>query len=761
MKRILICLFALLGVAQGISAQDEIIDLSAQNYTNAETVTTVHGTNCTITFDVGTNSHSVISKYYVNGAAVRVYAGNTMTVTTSGSKKISEINLVFSSGGNSNAITVNYGTYASGTWTGDATEVTFTVGGYSGHRRVQKVEVTYMSGVATPVISGNTSFEVNTVVTMTAEEGATIRYTTDGSTPTSSSTIYGSLTLTKTSTVKAIAIKDGVTSNVATMLFVKDVGLWTGSGTKVDPFIIDTPEKLDQLATRVNAGDPFDNTYFQMTNDISYSYVSAWNEVSSTENNYTRIGTNNNPFKGVFDGDGHTISGIRVYDSSSYNYGLFGYIDRGAVVKTLTLADCRFTAGDVAGAIVGRVDMGTTVENCHVLNNVCIHDKGTNNWHGGVVGYMYSGTVTGCTSSATLSIDEGKLGGNYGGIVGRIQDGTLVNCLAIDVKLPVTSQMQKPGSKVYLGTIVGYTVHHVANCLYSGCTFGDEAATVGIGDHSLADNGNEALPAIALAIGTDRPSLRFDADEPNPDVVEPYTNVLTYKGIAYMANNKPVNLTLNNRTFLNEGNWNTLCLPFDIEDISSSPLAGATVKELDTSDTGTNLSDEGTLTLQFSEATRIEAGKPYIIKWISSSSISDPEFSGVTITSTSPTEVTSNDQKVKFVGQYSPFSITEDNINEILYLGSNNKIGYSQNLRMLMSFRAHFWVQPKQGGTANARVINIFFDDEMGITTGIENGELKIENYQDGWFSIDGRKLNRKPTKKGVYIVNGKRVVIQ
>ena len=770
MKKNLICLFVLLGVAQGISAQDETIDLSAQNYTNAETVTTVNGTNCTITFDVGTNTHNAVPKYYDNGAAVRLYAKNYMTVTSS--KKITEINLVFSSGGNSNAITVSTGVFAEGTWTGKAETVTFNVGGTSGHRRVQKVQVTYSSTVDAPVISGDTSFEVSTDVTMTAEEGATIRYTTDGSTPTSSSTIYGSLTLTKTSTVKAIAIKNGVMSNVATMLFVKDVGLWTGSGTKADPFIIDTTEKLDQLAARVNAGDPFDNTYFKMTENISYSPTSEWNDVSSTENNYTRIGTNNNPFKGVFDGDGHTISGIRFYGSSSYNYGLFGYIDRGAVVKNLTLADCRFTAGDDAGAIVGRVDMGTTVENCHVLNNVCIHDMGNNNWHGGVVGYMYSGTVSGCTSSAMLSIEEGKLGGNYGGIVGRIQDGTLVNCIAINVKLPDASQMQKPGSKVYLGTIVGYTVHHVTNCLYSGCTFGDEAATVGMGDHSLADNGNEALSAIALAIGTDSPSLRFDVDEPNPDVVEAYTNVLVYQGTAYIAKDKQVTVTLNNRTLMKNDEWNTLCLPFDIEDISSSPLAGATVKELDNSASGTNLSADGTLTLKFNAVSSIEAGKPYIIKWASGEDISDPVFKGVTITSTTPTEVTTNDTKVKFVGQYSPFSITEDNKDEILFISSGNQIGYVSSSatlpRLLKNFRAHFWAQPNQGGTASARAINIFFDDDMGISTGIiealphDNVQCSMVNGQcESWYMMDGRRLNGKPTSTGVYINNGKKVIIK
>ena len=82
--------------------------------------------------------------------------------------------------------------------------------------------------VTAPVISGNTSFSETTSVTMSAEAGAEIRYTTDGSTPTASSTLYASaLTLSDTTTVKAIAIKNGVSSEVATKVFTKSSG---GSG---------------------------------------------------------------------------------------------------------------------------------------------------------------------------------------------------------------------------------------------------------------------------------------------------------------------------------------------------------------------------------------------------------------------------------------------------------------------------------------------------------------------------------------------------
>lgn len=79
--------------------------------------------------------------------------------------------------------------------------------------------------VNAPTFSGETQFETSTTVTMTAESGAEIRYTTNGSTPTASSTLYSApVTLTETTTVKAIAIKNGVSSSVTERTYTKSAG---------------------------------------------------------------------------------------------------------------------------------------------------------------------------------------------------------------------------------------------------------------------------------------------------------------------------------------------------------------------------------------------------------------------------------------------------------------------------------------------------------------------------------------------------------
>ena len=79
--------------------------------------------------------------------------------------------------------------------------------------------------VAAPTISGNTSFAESTQVSMSGPDGAEIRYTTDGSVPTAESTLYSApFSLTATTTVKAIAIKNGVSSEVTAKTFTKSSG---------------------------------------------------------------------------------------------------------------------------------------------------------------------------------------------------------------------------------------------------------------------------------------------------------------------------------------------------------------------------------------------------------------------------------------------------------------------------------------------------------------------------------------------------------
>ena len=105
-------------------------------------------------------------------------------------------------------------------------------------------------------------------------------------------------------------------------------------------------------------------------------------------------------------------------------------------------------------------------------------------------------------------------------------------------------------------------------------------------------------------------------------------------------------------------------------------------------------------------------------------------------------------------------------------MSSGNRIGYSQNPRTLKCFRCHFYVPANGGQQARSFVLD-FGDNEQ--TTEI-NEELRMKNEECNatlrslveefatateWYTLDGRKLDGKPTTKGLYIVNGRKTVIK
>ena len=223
MKKISFFLMAML-VSLTSFATEVSIDLSAQGYTNGQEITSVSLDDAvTVAFNKGTNNNT--PKYYNTGKAVRVYGGGYFTITTT-TGQLTKIELTFSSGEGTNEITVDAGSYATGTWTGQAGTVKFTVGGTSGHRRIQKIAVTYgevtADYVAAPSISGDVDFIESTEVSIAAGEGLKVYYTLDGTDPTNASPEYtASFEVKETTTVKAIAYNGENSSEVASQTFTK------------------------------------------------------------------------------------------------------------------------------------------------------------------------------------------------------------------------------------------------------------------------------------------------------------------------------------------------------------------------------------------------------------------------------------------------------------------------------------------------------------------------------------------------------------
>ena len=255
-----------------------------------------------------------------------------------------------------------------------------------------------------------------------------------------------------------------------------------GSGTGDDPYKISSTDDLDQLATDVRNGTNYQGVYFIMTQDITYTHLAEDEDGADTENNYTAIGHNTKHFQGHFDGNGKTISGIRIYDTYDKNqhiffgtFGIFGRIGSSAEVKNVTLTDSRITAGNSTGGIVGY-NGGGKVTNCHVTNTVEIMGIGENvNQHGGIVGangYFneYKGIVSGCVSEAKLT----NCSGMVGGIAGR-NEGTLENNFVLGATIPAIGDNTR-------GAIVGRNIEStLTNNYYTACTVAGTANATNVG----------------------------------------------------------------------------------------------------------------------------------------------------------------------------------------------------------------------------------------------------------------------------------------
>ncbi len=198
---------------------------------------------------------------------------------------------------------------------------------------------------------------------------------------------------------------------------------------------------------------------------------------------------------------------------------------------------------------------------------------------------------------------------------------------------------------------------------------------------------------------------------------------------------------------LKTGGWNTFAVPFNVDAATLGALKmmkGVTVKTLASS----TLSGE-TLTLNFDDATSIEAGKPYLVKVSDNFDLSNNAFKDAVI---SKEAVAIQTTYADFVPTLGKTTINGSNAKEMLFLGAANTLYNPTSLPTYMKgFRAYFLLK----GADSARSFVLNLGDE---TTSIEYSTLNNDRSSETIFDLQGRKVENA-TKKGVYIVNGKKVI--
>ena len=528
-----------------------------------------------------------------------------------------------------------------------------------------------------------------------------------------------------------------------------------GKGIEDAPFIVSSTDDWNEFASYVNGGYAFSGNFVKLGANVSVSTMAGTSDANS--------------FQGTFDGDGHKLT--VSYNTSSESTAPFRFA-RNAVIKNLHVDGTIATSAKFAGGIVGKSSGTLTITGCRssVAINSSVSGDGT---HGGIVARIAGGgntiIIDGCVFDGSFATTAST--NNCGGFIGwPVTDKPTIKNSLMKPSSVDAGMLTNTFARWYTGD-GGIYEPTITNCYYVAV------------DNLPANQGTQAF-ALATA-PANLGSLVEDYG-----MVKAYANGILVGGTYYVvpatvtladdadnstkisnANGYVADVTLSGRTLYKDGAWNTICLPFDVT-IAGSPLAGATARPL----TSASISGS-TLTLTFGDAvTTLEAGTPYIIKWTADANYVDddahnivsPVFSGVTIDadadgnydteSASPAVTT--DERVRFIGTYKSTAFDAED-QSILLMGGGNALYYPKSNASIGAQRAYFKIG--DDGVLLARrltAFNIDFGDDE--TTGI----ISTTNYtndtnSDAWFTLDGRKLSGKPSVKGVYVNNGRKVIIK
>lgn len=256
-----------------------------------------------------------------------------------------------------------------------------------------------------------------------------------------------------------------------------DISWYTDTETT---FTLKTAAELAGLAKLVNEG--VDNSGPVTFSGVTITLGAA---IDLSGKDWTPIGNSDNTkFQGTFDGNGHTVSGLRVniisiQDKTSVYAGLFGYVGdkrTSGTVKNLNVIGeinaSTVTSYSYTGGVVGYLKSGT-VENCTYAGEVtgAMTEMNASNsavFVGGVVGYVDSnGKVTGCLNSGTVS--GIALLSRAGGVVGYTNGGvTVENCGNTGPVKLTSDNPNASGGATVGGGIVGENEGAVKNCFSTG-----------------------------------------------------------------------------------------------------------------------------------------------------------------------------------------------------------------------------------------------------------------------------------------------------
>ena len=266
--------------------------------------------------------------------------------------------------------------------------------------------------------------------------------------------------------------------------------------------LIDNAGKLYWFAKFVNSGSTTISGKLTADIVVNENVLKADGTLNGTPTySWTPIGTSSKNFKGKFDGQGHTISGLYFSNTNSSDYpsggnyvGLFGYVSgSNCKISNVGVVDPYIKGYQYVGGICGYVGSSSNITNCYNTGTI----TGSSYYVGGICGYAYSYSTS--YSTITNSYNTGTITGssNYvGGICGYAYSSTISNCYNIGT---IT------GNSYNVGGICGYEYLYssttITNCYYlPGCARdGSNVVQYGTGNGTIGQTTADVSGKTTLA----------------------------------------------------------------------------------------------------------------------------------------------------------------------------------------------------------------------------------------------------------------------
>ena len=552
----------------------------------------------------------------------------------------------------------------------------------------------------------------------------------------------------------------------------------SGSGTSTDPYLIETPEDLKDFSFFVNK-QIITNKYIKIANNIDCDGLEGFESIGSSY-----------PFMGTLSGYGNTISNLTI----NSGLGFFGHIS-GGIVNDLNFYKLSVTGNSYAtGGIASELSAGGQIDNCTLTEcTIACLDNQYSPEVGGIVARLSdSGSkISNCVVyNSTINASTIYTGGSgpigyAGGIVASYSSGTITNCHVKDGS-KIINVNADGGSTLKTGAIVGNVSSDATTSITSNFYYYDVTVETQLGSSAketksgytprgTSDNTEDPTGAmlytknVIIPISTDAGHVSIGSDY-YYQVTSDDTNA-TYS----VAPDVEVVISVENA---------------DIE--GSYTLDGAKTIELKPKEGSTGLytfdmpNADVTFTVQEAAAVSFsEEGQIYVTYYNATKDVAVPMgMTAYIVTGVSEDGTKVIVSPVSYIKKGVAVLIEKDKTTEVSETTdfSGNKLIYAENevpvttgSKLYVLYQNQF-VKVTSGtqiptgknyldlstftnaGTRGFYDIGGANDGTSALRGVVAEG---TNGKSDAWYTLQGRRLSAKPTKSGLYLRNGAKVVIK